>query len=88
MSPRGKSLSDWTNSTSDGRPLGRRLHRPTNAEELSRLVAADVAALATVIAWTIAGLTVWSVTRMLRTFFDTLLRKPFQRPDCRLGERL
>ena len=43
---------------------------------VSRLVAADVAALATVIAWTIAGLTVWSVTRMLRTFFDTLLRRP------------
>jgi len=43
---------------------------------VSRLVGADVAALATVIAWTIAGLTVWSVTRMLRTFFDTLLRRP------------
>jgi tRNA A-37 threonylcarbamoyl transferase component Bud32 len=43
---------------------------------VSRLVGADVAALATVIAWTIAGLMVWSVTRMLRTFFDTLLRRP------------
>jgi len=43
---------------------------------VSRLVGADVAALATVIAWTIAALTVWSVTRMLRTFFDTLLRRP------------
>lgn len=43
---------------------------------VSRLVSADVAALATVIAWTIAALTVWSVTRMLRTFFDTLLRRP------------
>src|SRR5213594_4010016 len=43
---------------------------------VSRLVGADVAALATVIAWMIAALTVWSVTRMLRTFFDTLLRRP------------
>lgn len=43
---------------------------------ISRLVGADVAALATVIAWTIASLTVWSVTRMLRSFFDTLLRRP------------
>jgi tRNA A-37 threonylcarbamoyl transferase component Bud32 len=43
---------------------------------VSRLVGADVAALATVIAWTIAGLTVWTVTRMLRTFFDSLLRRP------------
>jgi hypothetical protein len=43
---------------------------------VSRLVGADVAALATVIAWTVAALTVWSVTRLLRTFFDTLLRRP------------
>ena len=43
---------------------------------VSRLVSADVAALATVIAWTIGALTVWSVTRMLRSFFDTLLRRP------------
>lgn len=43
---------------------------------VSRLVSADVAAVATVIAWTIAALTVWSVTRLLRTFFDTLLRRP------------
>jgi len=43
---------------------------------VSRLVGADVAAFATVIAWTIAALTVWSVTRLLRTFFDTLLRRP------------
>jgi tRNA A-37 threonylcarbamoyl transferase component Bud32 len=45
---------------------------------VSRLVGADVAALATVIAWTIAALTVWSVTRLLRTFFDTLLRRPMR----------
>ena len=43
---------------------------------VSRLVGADVAALATVIAWTVAALTVWSVTRLLRTFMDTLLRRP------------
>ncbi len=43
---------------------------------VSRVVGADVTALATVIAWTIAALTVWSATRMLRTFFDTLLRRP------------
>ncbi|MGH2492639.1 MAG: serine/threonine-protein kinase [Candidatus Limnocylindria bacterium] len=43
---------------------------------VSRVVGADVSALATVIAWTIAALTVWSVTRLLRTFFDTLLRRP------------
>ena len=43
---------------------------------VSRIVSADVAAFATVIAWTIAALTVWSMTRMLRTFFDTLLRRP------------
>lgn len=43
---------------------------------LSRLVSADVSAIATVIAWTIAALVVWSVTRVLRTFFDTLLRRP------------
>lgn len=43
---------------------------------VSRIAGADVAAFATVIAWTIATLTVWSVTRLLRTFFDTLLRRP------------
>ena len=43
---------------------------------VSRVVGADVSALATVIAWTVAALTVWSVTRLLRTFFDTLLRRP------------
>jgi hypothetical protein len=43
---------------------------------VSRLVGADVTAIATVIAWTIAALVVWSMTRVLRTFFDTLLRRP------------
>ncbi len=43
---------------------------------VSRIVGADVTAIATVLAWTIAALVVWSVTRVLRTFFDTLLRRP------------
>jgi tRNA A-37 threonylcarbamoyl transferase component Bud32 len=43
---------------------------------VSRLVGADVTAIATVIAWTVGALAVWSVTRVLRTFFDTLLRRP------------
>ncbi len=43
---------------------------------VSRVVGADVAAIATVLSWTIAALVVWSVTRVLRTFFDTLLRRP------------
>jgi len=47
-----------------------------SAALVSRVVGADVTALATVIAWTVAALTVWSVTRMLRSFFDTLLRRP------------
>jgi tRNA A-37 threonylcarbamoyl transferase component Bud32 len=43
---------------------------------VSRIVGADVTAIATVLAWTITALVVWSVTRVLRTFFDTLLRRP------------
>lgn len=42
---------------------------------VSRIASADVAAIASVISWTIAALVVWSVTRVLRTFFDTLLRR-------------
>lgn len=42
---------------------------------VSRVVGADVTAIATVLAWTVAALVVWSVTRVLRTFFDTLLRR-------------
>ena len=42
---------------------------------VSRIVGADVTAIATVLAWTIAALVVWSVTRVLRTFFDTFLRR-------------
>ena len=46
------------------------------ASLVSRLVGADVTAIAMVIAWTIAALTVWAVTRALRSFFDTLLSRP------------
>ena len=42
---------------------------------VSRVSGADVALSATVLAWSAAALTVWSVTRVLRTFFDALLRR-------------
>ncbi len=62
--------------TSFGEVMNPELLVSQAAAFVSRLVGADVAALATVIAWTIAALTVWSVTRLLRTFMDTLLRRP------------
>src|SRR5437660_3998584 len=44
---------------------------------VSRLATATLETwIATVLAWTIAGLTVWTVTRVWRTFSDTLLRRP------------
>src|SRR3989454_4205465 len=44
---------------------------------VSRLATATLETwIATVLAWTLAALTVWTVTRLLRTFFDTLLRRP------------
>ncbi len=43
---------------------------------VSRIVGADITAIATVLAWTVAALVVWSVTRVLRTFFDAMLRRP------------
>jgi hypothetical protein len=44
---------------------------------VSRLATATLETwIATVLAWTIAALTVWTVTRLLRTFFDTLLKRP------------
>jgi tRNA A-37 threonylcarbamoyl transferase component Bud32 len=47
------------------------------ASLVSRLATATLETwIATVLAWTLAGLTVWTVTRLLRTFFDTLLRRP------------
>ncbi|HET8570241.1 MAG TPA: serine/threonine-protein kinase [Candidatus Limnocylindria bacterium] len=41
---------------------------------VSRLAAADVTALANVLAWVVAALAVWAVTRLLRSLFDALLR--------------
>ena len=44
---------------------------------VSRLAGATLETwLATVLAWTMAALTVWTVTRLLRAFFDALLRRP------------
>ena len=61
-------------------PLGAVLDPATLWAQLaglvSRLVSADVSAIATVLAWTASALLVWSVARVLRTFFDTLLRRP------------
>jgi tRNA A-37 threonylcarbamoyl transferase component Bud32 len=42
---------------------------------LSRVGAADVTALANVLAWVVAALVVWTVTRLLRSFFDALLQR-------------
>jgi tRNA A-37 threonylcarbamoyl transferase component Bud32 len=61
-------------------PLGAVLDPATLWSQLaglvSRIVGSDVAAIATILAWTIAALVVWTVTRVLRTFFDTLLKRP------------
>lgn len=43
---------------------------------VSRVSGADVTWIGTMIAWTIAALVVWSVSRLLRSFFDTVLRQP------------
>jgi tRNA A-37 threonylcarbamoyl transferase component Bud32 len=43
---------------------------------LSRLSGADVTWIATMIAWVITALVVWTVSRLLRSFFDALLRRP------------
>lgn len=43
---------------------------------VSRLSGADVTWIGTIIAWVIAALVVWTVSRLLRSFFDTLLRSP------------
>lgn len=42
---------------------------------ISRMGAADLTAIANVLAWIVAALAVWTVTRLLRTFFDALLRR-------------
>jgi len=43
---------------------------------ISRLGAADVTWIGTLIAWSMAALVVWTVSRLLRTFFDAVLRRP------------
>ena len=42
---------------------------------ISRISAADVTAIANVLAWVVAALAVWTVTRLLRGLFDALLRR-------------
>jgi len=39
---------------------------------VSRISTADVAAVATVLSWVVAALVVWTVTRLLRSLFDTI----------------
>lgn len=60
-------------------PLGKVLDPETLWTQLaalvSRLVGADVAAIATVFAWVIGALAVWSVTRVLRSFFATAISR-------------
>ncbi|GAC1700503.1 MAG: hypothetical protein NVS9B6_14200 [Candidatus Limnocylindrales bacterium] len=43
---------------------------------VSRFSGADVTAFATIIAWVVAALVVWTATRLLRSLFDTILRRP------------
>jgi tRNA A-37 threonylcarbamoyl transferase component Bud32 len=62
-------------------PLGTQLDPGELWKQMANLVSRLATAtpetwIATVLAWTIAALTVWTVTRLLRTFFDTLLRRP------------
>ena len=42
---------------------------------VSRVSGADVTWIGTIIAWVVAALVVWTVTRLLRSFFDTVLRR-------------
>src|SRR3989441_13095712 len=62
-------------------PLGTQLDPAELWKQMANLVSRLATAtletwIATVLAWTMAALTVWTVTRLLRTFFDTLLRRP------------
>jgi hypothetical protein len=43
---------------------------------VSRVSSADVTWIGTIMAWVVAALVVWTVTRLLRSGFDTLLRRP------------
>jgi hypothetical protein len=42
----------------------------------SRVGSADVTWIGTIMAWVVAALVVWTVSRLLRSFFDTILRRP------------
>lgn len=74
-------LSFLQNSSDRFGPLMTQLDPEILWSQMSGLVSRIAGAtletwIATVLAWTIAALTVWTVTRLLRTFFDTLLRRP------------
>jgi tRNA A-37 threonylcarbamoyl transferase component Bud32 len=43
---------------------------------VSRVSTADVTWIGTIMAWVVTSLVVWTVTRLLRGFFDTVLRSP------------
>ena len=43
---------------------------------VSRVSGADVTWIGTIIAWVVASLVVWTVSRLLRSLFDTILRRP------------
>ena len=43
---------------------------------VSRVSGADVTWIGTIIAWVVASLVVWTVSRLLRSLFDTVLRRP------------
>jgi len=69
------------NSNDRWGPIGTQLDPPVLWSQMTGLVSRLAGAtletwIATVLAWTMAALTVWTVTRLLRTFFDTLLRRP------------
>jgi hypothetical protein len=42
---------------------------------VSRISGADVTWIGTIIAWVVASLVVWTVSRLLRTFFSALMRR-------------
>ncbi|MHB8630580.1 MAG: protein kinase domain-containing protein [Candidatus Limnocylindria bacterium] len=61
-------------------PLLRLLDPPTILSQMtgivSRVSGADVTWIGTIMAWVVAALVVWTVSRLLRSLFDTLLRRP------------
>jgi tRNA A-37 threonylcarbamoyl transferase component Bud32 len=61
-------------------PLGALLDPTTILGQMtgivSRVSGADVTWIGTIIAWVVAALVVWTATRLLRSFFDTVLRRP------------